>query len=224
MTAGDVELLREHEKQGETVISWHSKSLWDLRKDSVTSNETALRLSKLLRDNRHALMAALERIARAGHFAFLTTLLELYRADYEIKFDNLQITNHVSTCDRLVKHPRHNKYAAEQKVRRCRVALQELAIYFGKENRSSYLVSNAASAAALDRCLSELDKLGRSPLDNQIATAVDAGDAKFVPLIADIEAINPEAFAAARIALEESMSEVGKLLSSMWSDERYIRS
>ncbi|MFM7711800.1 MAG: hypothetical protein ACKO7A_03340, partial [Microcystis sp.] len=45
--------LRKVEAAGETVISWHSKALWDLRKNDVLDEETALRLSKILRDNRH---------------------------------------------------------------------------------------------------------------------------------------------------------------------------
>jgi hypothetical protein len=56
MSLREVVHLRKVEAAGETVISWHSKALWDLRKNDVLDEETALRLSKILRDNRHTLM------------------------------------------------------------------------------------------------------------------------------------------------------------------------
>jgi Alw26I/Eco31I/Esp3I family type II restriction endonuclease len=225
MSASDIRFLMEHEKKGETVSSWHSKALWNLRKLSgAEDNETALRLSKLLRDNRHVLMAALKRIADAGYYVFLTTLLELEHADYDVTFINLKIVDHITHFDQMDKSKRVTKYAAEQKARRCRVALQELAAYFEKENRSSFVVGNEASEVALERCLSELQKLGSIPLDKQIGAAVLAGDAEFAPLIPDINAIDKKQYAAARAALEDHMDIVGGLLSSMWNDDRYVRS
>jgi Alw26I/Eco31I/Esp3I family type II restriction endonuclease len=85
MSQGDVNLLIAAEGRGEVVTSWSCKQLWDLCKGLVKSEESAKRLSKLLRDNRHTVMYMLEEIARAGHYTFLSTYLGLHHADRERK-------------------------------------------------------------------------------------------------------------------------------------------
>jgi Alw26I/Eco31I/Esp3I family type II restriction endonuclease len=141
MVLREVVHLREVEAKGESVISWHSKALWDLRKEEVLDDETALRLSKLLRDNRHTLMSILQRIADAEHFTFLGTFLELEYAEQEVKFVNLRVENHITQLDQITYFPSVTKYADEQKARRCRVAFESLRNYFRKESRNTYVVT-----------------------------------------------------------------------------------
>jgi Alw26I/Eco31I/Esp3I family type II restriction endonuclease len=228
MTASDVRFLLAHEKAGEQVISWHSQSLWDLRKANVKDNETALRLSKLLRDNRHALMAALQAIADAGHYTFLTTLLELKHADFDVAFKNLRTVDHVTVCDEIVRTKRNTKYAAEQKARRCRIALQELFFYFEKENRNSFVAETLKAKKFIGECLRELAALGQTSLDRKIKCAAmedsSKADTAFLPLIGEIDAVDPRRFWAARVALQAHMDAVGEALSAMWEDDRYVRS
>ena len=120
------------------MISWHSKALWDLRKQSVADDETALRLSKILRDNRHSFMAILREIERAGHHAFLFSLLHLECADHDVEFDGLRVLDHVTQFTAQRRTRRTTKYAIEQKARRCRIALESLRTYFKKKNRSVF--------------------------------------------------------------------------------------
>lgn len=227
MTYSDVELLRKHEKL-EPVISWHSKSLWDGRKASVTNGETALRLSKLLRDNRHILMAALQRIAEAGHYRFLATLLELHYADYDVDFVNVRVVDHVVTYDKIKRTPRRTLYAAEQKARRCRVAFRALLTYFEKDNRSTFDFKSEVAEQHLQECLLHLRTLGRSILDEEIRNAAECEDPKeadtlFLPLVPQLEPDRAHLFAKAMAALQAYMDETGRGMSELWESDRYVR-
>ena len=130
MYLSDVELLRTDESLGQAVISWHSRQLWDNLKNNISSDEEARRLSKILRDNRHSLMHALQRLSGLGHFYFLATLLELDRADHNVSFDDLAIIDHLTQFSRITHSARTTKYATEQKARRCRIAFAALGTYF----------------------------------------------------------------------------------------------
>ena len=156
LSQADVSLLIAQEAQGEKVISWHTKSVWDARKGSMSDDETAGRLSKLLRENRHALMHCLQQISKAGHYSFLLGYLELHYADSKVEFRNLRVEDHITRFDEEIRTPRTTQYAATQKVRRIRIAFQDLEEYHKKENRNTFLVSNLKSEAALRECLGAL--------------------------------------------------------------------
>lgn len=179
MTLREVVHLREVEATGERVISWHSKALWDLRKGDVVDDETALRLSKVLRDNRHTLMSILQRIAEAGYFTFLATFLKVGYAERKVEFVNLRVEQHITKFDRLNYTPRETKYVEEQKSRRCRVAFESLRDYFTKENRNALTVStdliNSKVEAALALIQQSLNAVKN--LDTQIAALLSSNSA-----------------------------------------------
>ncbi len=224
----DVRSLLQEEAQGVSVVSWHSKKLWDLRKNNVATEEQALRLSKLMRDNRHSLMWALSEIAQQRHFSFLTTLLELPRADYDVEFVDLQIVDHVTIFSQMVQRKRETKYAAEQKARRCRIALQALLLYFTKQNRSAFVVKPPTATSALNETLAWLAKAKTSfsGLDEEIGRAVTSGrmaDERLKKLMPKIQSVKSSHFAQARQCLQQHMDAVGESLSQMWDHERYVR-
>lgn len=228
MTASDVAFLLAHERSGEVVISWHSRRLWDLRKQSVVDNETALRLSKLLRENRHTLMHFLERLFRAGHLAFLTTLLELGRADFEVDFENVHADNGLVKFDREIRTKRITKYANEQKVRRCRIAFGELQTYSAKENRNAFIIrvdsaENAfTEAAALLARESEPCRILNRAIESALADKKTA-EQRLLALLPRIAAVPTAEAAPAQNRLQAVMDAVGEALSDMWQHERYVR-
>jgi Alw26I/Eco31I/Esp3I family type II restriction endonuclease len=230
MSVSDVQHLIRAEAGGADVISWHSKALWDFRKNSVSDDETALRLSKLLRDNRHSFMAILRRIERSGYYAFLLSLLHLDCADFDVEFEGLEVVDHL-TRFRLEKRKRRTtKYALEQKARRCRIALESLRIYFKKENRNAFVIAlpeteaaTVAATAALKESPEEFRKL-----DKQVARVLkirkqDAIDSGFRRLLRKIPSPWPEQFAVAQVSLREAMQAVARELSQRWDDDRYVR-
>jgi Alw26I/Eco31I/Esp3I family type II restriction endonuclease len=226
----DVMRLRDAEREGESVASWHTKALWDLRKNDVVGTETALRLSKLLRDHRHNVMYILDRIAGAGHRTFLATLLNLEYSDRDVEFVNLRVENHLTRFDRMDNTPRTTKYALEQKARRFRVAFTALPDYVAKENRNAFLISTERIEVEISEALRIMDE---SPaeikrLDREIADVLASeeiwSEERLQKLVSRIPAGTvPRNFVATRRSLEKVMRLIAEQLSSMWGHERYVR-
>lgn len=230
MNQSDIRLLCQMERAGASVVSWHSNALWDLRKQSVSDDETALRLSKILRDNRHSFMAMLREIERAGHHAFLMSLLNLEYADYDVEFEELKVLDHVTQFASQKRTRRTTKYAIEQKARRCRIALESLRTYFKKKNRSAFVISlpetEAATAAAI-AALKDSPKEFRK-LDKQVArllklSKLEAIDSGFRRLLRKLPSPWPTEFRIAQSSLRQAMQAVARELSGRWEDERYVR-
>jgi len=231
MSYGDVSALRRAEKEGEKVVSWYCERLWDLRKGDVANEETALRLSKLLRDNRHTVMMILEQIARGGHFTFLSTFLGLEYADYHVTFANLRAEEHTTRFDSIDRTNRTTKYAAEQKARRLRVAFNALWDYVNKENRNALYITSPEiekkvreALCNLDRQHEEIEKLDRE-MEELLSSDTAWEDDRARELVERIPtpANEPEKFVAARKCLADAMGLVAGRLHDMWTDERYVR-
>lgn len=231
MYASDVRLLVGVEAAGETVISWFAQEVWDRRKATISDAETALRLSKLLRDNRHTYMSLLKELLDHGFYTFLASLLHLEAADFDPEFVGLKARNHLTYFNSITKKPRTTKYATEQKARRIRIAFTSLVDYHRKENRSAFVISNKHSAAEFSKGFAELEKIRRitTPLDQKIAEIVaeakvsEADIRALANALPEMLSINDAAFSSARNHFARGMSEVGKELDGMWNADRYVR-
>jgi Alw26I/Eco31I/Esp3I family type II restriction endonuclease len=230
MSVRDVRHLMAAESRGEQVASWYCKTLWDRRKVSVVDEETALRLSKLLRDNRHTMMRVLERIAEAGHFTFLATFLGLDCAKHDVVFANLRVEDHLTRFDEMVHSDRTTKYAVEQQARRLRVAFDALRDYFGKQNRNAFVISNNEIELSIRKAICELDAASDSVkrVDEELKAVVSAevaSDDQLREVAAKVPNTQdePARFRQARTALQKAMDLVAEELSALWDDERYVR-
>lgn len=229
MFLSDVAHLRDAEHMGENVASWYCKSLWDLRKDYVVDEETARRLSKLLRDNRYNIMTILNYIKSKGHFVFLSTLLELSYANYDISFENLRVENHITKYDYLNKKRRVTKYATEQKARRLRVAFEALNDYADKEKRNAIIVSSDAVMRKLDLALEILGRIPPKSYGNEdLASLLSTGNPSEEKLRLAVQLIpessdEPKKFVDAKLQIVEAADVIAKELSDMWTDNRYMR-
>ena len=232
MYASDIALLKRAETLGEQVISWFAKEIWDRRKNSASDTETALRLSKLLRDNRHTYMSVLKAILDGNHLTFLASLLHLEAADFDPEFINLKAANHLTTFDQLVRHQRTTKYAVEQKARRIRIAFYSLVDYHRKENRSAFIISNREIDDEISRGMAELQavKPVTSDLDQKIeailrAETVSETDLRALAVtLPKFLTLHQDKLATIRSHFAKAMNEVGKELDQLWSADRYVRS
>jgi len=232
MYASDVKLLIEVESSGEPVISWFAQEVWNLRKGSVNSAETGLRLSKLLRDNRHTYMSLLKSILDAGHHTFLASLLSLDAADFDPEFKNLIAVNHLTQFDALIRNARTTKYAAEQKARRIRISFSSLMEYHKKENRSAFVISNEQSVSEISKGMHALQKLklSTSSLDRKISLivseeGVSESDLRaLASMLPEIISENQSQIKLIRSNFVQGMKAVGRELSELWDTERYVRS
>lgn len=230
MSPREVVHLRKVEADGETVISWHSQALWDLRKNDVLDQETALRLSKILRDNRHTLMSVLQRIADAGHFTFLATFLELEYAEQKVEFVNLHVENHITQFERISYLPRETKYVEEQKARRCRIAFESLRDYFRKGTRNAYVVTTSQIESEIVNTLGFLKRSSSAiqELDKQISKLLSSssevpGEKSFHTIVERIPREYPVNFVEAKKRIVVVMQLAAVELSNQWDSDRYVR-
>ncbi|MDB4698601.1 Alw26I/Eco31I/Esp3I family type II restriction endonuclease [Candidatus Latescibacteria bacterium] len=230
MTLRDVSHLKDVELLGEKISSWHSKALWDLRKNDVVNDETALRLSKLLRDNRHSLMSILNKVAERGYYTFLATFLELSWAEYNLTFENLRSEDHITKYDSIQRIKRESKYATEQKARRCRIAFESLIEYFSKQNRNAFIIATSQIDDHVKIAISELGLSSKSikDIDHELSSVLampstDRKDLLFRGVVGKLPSKNPDNFEKANKHLEKAMALIARELSRMWNDERYVR-
>lgn len=83
MYYSDVQKLIAAEQDEEDIASWYCAPVWNRLKNLVETPDDAVKLSRVLRDNRHNAMMLLERLMLDGHLVFLTTFLNLLYANYE---------------------------------------------------------------------------------------------------------------------------------------------
>ncbi len=210
-------------------MSWHSKALWNLRKSDVRDDETALRLSKLLRDNRHSFMAILRQIEQADQRSFLLFLLNLDFADFDVSFEGLRVVDHVTHFSAMHRTPRTTKYAIEQKARRCRIAFDALRAYFKKKNRNEFVVSTPVSDAAVENAIHVLEAAPAElqKIDRQVARVLKKSggsfDTGFRRLLRQVPPVWPQHLRMAKEIVGEAMADIARELSRRWEDERYVR-
>jgi Alw26I/Eco31I/Esp3I family type II restriction endonuclease len=228
MTLGDVQQLIASEEQGETVATWYSSAAWDARKHSVEDTETAQRLSKILRDNRHAAIWVLCQILSAERYTYLLTLLYLDCADWEVEFIDLSSEDHLTVYSDLWHRKRTSRLVAVQKARRCRIALQSLADY-EKANRNTFIPAHEETASEVEAALRVLDGTPSDllALDGRIADALgsDSPQEEFVQLVPQFAYLSspPQVYDEATEHLGLAMAAVARALDSMWSSDRYTR-
>lgn len=230
MYLSDVYRLREAQRNSEIVTSWYCSHLWNKLNTNVNTEETAVRLCKLLRDNRHTAMSLLHRFVADGHRVFLTTFLGLHFADYDPAFEGVRIENNITHFDRMTRQSRTTKYAVEQKARRVRIAFDALDEYTNKVRRNALLISTPA----IDGCIqAALDALARSPSEvnalnaelGEILTEEVPSEDRIREFVVKLpQSDNAIAcFALARSKLAEAMRLVGDELAIRWNDDRYVR-
>lgn len=226
MYASDIQLLRSAEDRNEQVISWFAKEIWDRRKGYATSTETALRLSKLLRDNRHTYMSLLEKIMESGHLVYLAKLLHLEKAKFSVEFTGLRTEANLTKFDEITHTIRATKYTLEQQFRRIRIAFTSLADYHKKVNRSSFIINNPTIFNEINTGLQRLDSIKTitEPYNNMLKTILDGSASVTQEQLHElISGISKIEFPSINSHFEQAMKEVGKELDSLWGADRYVR-
>jgi len=231
MYASDIATLLKEESSGETVVSWWAKDIWDARKGSATNGDLALRLSKMMRDNRHTYMAVLRSIFDGGHLTYLASLLALECADRIPKFEGLQISGHLTKYSDLVFYRRTSKYAEEQKARRIRVAFQALSAYHKKQNRNACIISCPESEALISSAKEHLEsaKVWTNSLDEELAglfleeQIAEEDLRRIVEKLPQTLKDAADAFEKVTMCLKEALKATASQLSLQWENDRYLR-
>lgn len=230
MSLSDVLYLLECEKSGVEVASWYAKPLWDMLKLNIDNDEKSLRLSKILRDNQRNAMHILCKLFEEKKFAFLVYLLELGYADRKVEFINLHTDNFITKYDDIKSTPRTTKYSAEQKARRIRIGLQALEGYKEKDNRHLYLVLDDSISETIDSAIKAIDCVPSdiNNLNKELESILFPSNGAISDFdLRDFSNKFPnhhiESFEKAKVILTTAMCFIGKELSLLWNDDRYVR-
>jgi hypothetical protein len=135
MTLSDVQILIEDEKNGEQVVSWHSKWIWDRLKGKVENDTDALKLSKLMRENIHQALTIFSIIDEAGFRSVLESFLNEEYSYYDYKFTGFNPED--GTFKTVTKIEKRGKNQANNVERYKRVAFESLEQYKDKDNRKT---------------------------------------------------------------------------------------
>jgi Alw26I/Eco31I/Esp3I family type II restriction endonuclease len=232
MYYSDIRHLIEVEKQGETVATWYANPIWQKCKGKVTDKESALRLSRVMRDNRNIAMMLLADFIDKGEYLFLFTLLNLEYADYEYDIvpGSIKINNQILTVD-FSRKTSTLRYVNIQKTRKIRVAFSSLSEYAKKENRNGYTYTNSQIEALKRKAFSILSGIGNNMKNQNTALITALSDETRVDfeLEAFLSSVDyktlklTQEFVEVKKILIQIMELVSAKLSSNWDSPRYSR-
>ncbi len=142
MSFDDVQTLIEDEKNGEQVVSWHSKYLWDSLKNRVENDADAVKLSFLMRTNLHYILTVFSIVDEGGFRDFLMRFLNLSYSFYDYKFKGFDAKT--GTYREVIKTEKKGKNQDNNTKRYIRVAFESLEEYKNKKNRKVGTWKNSA--------------------------------------------------------------------------------
>lgn len=133
MSLNDVLILIEDERNGEKVVSWHTKYLWDALKENVKTDDDALKLSKIMREHLHKVLCLLAIISTVDKNFLKDNFLNPEYSFYDYTFKNFDPLN----LDKLeiIKKSLDSKNKKKNAERYIRISFESLDQYIFKDNR-----------------------------------------------------------------------------------------
>lgn len=227
----DVLHLIEVEKGGETVATWYADPIWQKCKGKVTDKESALRLSRVMRDNRNVAMMLLADFIDRNEFLFsLHSSIWSMPTMTMTSFLNDKISHQIVTVD-FSQKASTLRYVNIQKTRKIRVAFSSLSEYAKKENRNGYTYTNAKIEALKKQAFIILSNINSNmkKLNASLIAAlsdeerIDAEIEAFLSSVDYTALKRTQEFIDVKELLKQIMELVAQELSSNWDDPRYSR-
>lgn len=232
MYFSDVCHLINVENSGETVVTWYAKPIWEKCKSKVVDKETALKLSRIMRDNRNIALQLLASFIEQGEYLFLLTFLNLEYTNYEYELipDSVIIKDHIVKADFTVRESTL-RYANIQKVRKIRVAFNSLLEYAQKDNRNGFTITNQDIERLQAKAFDLLTKVNETLKEyNKILaialTSEENVDSKLEAFLAEADyniILQTREYEEAKVVLIQMMELVAEELASNWNNPRYSR-
>lgn len=155
MTFSDVRLLLNIEAGGASVVSWHSKFIWDRLKNKVRDDSDALRLSKLMRQNMHEVLTVLSEIHSKRFDDFLIkNYLHPEYAFFSIEF--IGFDPQTGHYEKMIKKPGEIKQYKNNAQRYIRISLESLDLYSKVGNRNTSSDQSVDVRVILDKIITSL--------------------------------------------------------------------
>ena len=162
-TKTDVDKLIALERQGNQVVSWHSKYIWDIIKDKIKNNQDAKFASSIMAKCHQNILNILAIIHKKTGKEFLMRYLHPEYSMVDYRFENFDLQH----LDRMVivANPLDSKNKRKNQERYIRIAFESLDEFLSKENRKNYFLINETSNElrpilfAIDnKCFDQADK------------------------------------------------------------------
>ena len=139
-TLSDVQKLIELENQGEVVVSWHSKYIWDLLKYKITNDKEAKQASSIMAKCHQNILYLFSLIYKVTGTEFLSRYLHPEYSLYDYRFDNFDLSDLSEMI--IIKHELDSKNKRNNQERYVRIAFESLEEFGNKDNRKvSFLIS-----------------------------------------------------------------------------------
>lgn len=234
MYLSDVEKLKEFENKGEIVTSWYATPIWNALKDKVRTGDDALKLSRIMRDNRYNALYMLNKLYKTNiATGFMISLLHLEYADKQYKLNKPWTINDSVASFTFSQKPTALEYATIQKVRRIRIGFESLKEYSEKDKRNGLLLWNTNCTSELAEVTSILSTDSElTNLNEKINDALEDAyqvEGKLKECLSNYETtsikeiVNSPACIQAKSILGQMMQSFAQELSSKWEDPRYAR-
>ena len=234
MYLSDVVSLRADETNGEVVVSWYAKPVWDRLKGGVQTESDAAKLSRIMRDNRHTALSLLDELFQHKQYFLLLSLLNLGYAEYSYDLDpmSVSVVDHVVRAS-FKRQPSTTLYVDEQKARKIRVAFESLVDYREKElstdsARNGLIVvpNNCLNVhLSIEVLLKDINAQNEALLNSlHSCISTKGGELLLRPLLPKIAPLLslPEIIQAKDL-LNQYMSAVADVFVQKWNDPRYSR-
>ncbi len=156
-TKSDVDELLRLEQNGETIISWHSKPIWNLLKHKINNDSDAKKASSLMAEFHQNVICVLAIIYKKTGRAFLERYLHPEFSLYDYRFNNFD-PFHLDRLE-IIETPVDSKNSRSNQERYKRIAFDSLEDFLDKDNRRHELYFNE-----------------NTPVLNEISDIVNFGD------------------------------------------------
>lgn len=135
----DVQKLIELEKEGHTIISWHSKYIWDYFKYKICTDEDAKELSNIMAVSHQNILKLLSIVYKGSSngYDFLLRYLHPENCMYDYSFENFDPFD-LSKL-KIIKTPLDSKNKRKNKERYIRISFEALEEFSKKGNRRKRL-------------------------------------------------------------------------------------
>lgn len=150
MSLKDIEILIADEINGEQVISWHSKLLWDQIKTRVKNDIDAVKLSVIMRKNLHNILTVFSLISENGGEEFLYQFLNPQYAKFDYEFSHFNPSNGEFKAREFIVESKNTQSNAERYIR---VSFESLREYATKSNRRNFHLTNKATSSEIKNLL-----------------------------------------------------------------------
>lgn len=150
LTFKDLKILIDDEDNGEEVVSWHSKFIWDAIKHRVKNDHDALKLSAIMRNNLHHVLTVFSLISENKGEEFLSLYLHPEYAKYDYDFMDFNPLTGQFKAKQFLVDSKNTQSNAERYIR---ISFESLKDYAAKENRRNLQITNNLVLSEIENLL-----------------------------------------------------------------------